>query len=491
MADTKISALTAVVTPAGADEFAVNQSGTSKKETLTQIDAFVAGASGSSANKALSNLAGVGINTTLLSDTDNTDDLGTSTVGWKDLYLSDANASAPTTNGQINYNSANTRFEFYENGAVNFLGNVAVTYNNIGDATGASTIAFAGNANTWQIGADIASGDFFTIEGGAAGEFTASSGSQNFIQLSPHINQSSTAGYTAIDLDVTETSTGSGTSYFLDLKVGSVQKFNIDVDGNMNSTGTMLYIDSASSAICRLDRVSSAGGTARLDLNSNGVGRWSIGLDDDGTEDLHFGLTSFGFKVLSMKQVTGVTTWNMTGDLGTGDFFTFGTTATAELTGIGVDQNFVRIYPEIGQSSSSGYSVLEIDVDETSIGTGENNLLRIANSGTTLTRIDRLGQHLESTQAGITASTTQSQGQQPLTKDLNEISTVANANDVVTIPIAEAGKQCRVINSGANTLQIFPASGDDLGAGVNTSTTLAAGGVIKFVAYDGTNWISF
>lgn len=37
MADTKISALTAVTTPAGTDEFPVNQGGTSKKETLAQI----------------------------------------------------------------------------------------------------------------------------------------------------------------------------------------------------------------------------------------------------------------------------------------------------------------------------------------------------------------------------------------------------------------------------------------------------------------------
>jgi hypothetical protein len=41
MADTKISDLAAVATPAGADEFAVNQGGTSKKETLTQIAAYV------------------------------------------------------------------------------------------------------------------------------------------------------------------------------------------------------------------------------------------------------------------------------------------------------------------------------------------------------------------------------------------------------------------------------------------------------------------
>jgi len=37
MADTKISALTAVTAPVAADEFAVNQAGTSKKVTLNQV----------------------------------------------------------------------------------------------------------------------------------------------------------------------------------------------------------------------------------------------------------------------------------------------------------------------------------------------------------------------------------------------------------------------------------------------------------------------
>lgn len=48
MADTKISALPAVTTPAGTDELAVNQGGTSKKVTLTQVNAFVDPASNSS-----------------------------------------------------------------------------------------------------------------------------------------------------------------------------------------------------------------------------------------------------------------------------------------------------------------------------------------------------------------------------------------------------------------------------------------------------------
>lgn len=41
MADTKISAATAVATPAGADEYATNQAGVSKKTTLAQVKTFV------------------------------------------------------------------------------------------------------------------------------------------------------------------------------------------------------------------------------------------------------------------------------------------------------------------------------------------------------------------------------------------------------------------------------------------------------------------
>lgn len=40
------------------------------------------------ANAALSNLSSVAINTALVSDTDDTDDLGTSSIGWRSLYLS-------------------------------------------------------------------------------------------------------------------------------------------------------------------------------------------------------------------------------------------------------------------------------------------------------------------------------------------------------------------------------------------------------------------
>jgi len=98
-------------------------------------------------------------------------------------------------------------------------------------------------------------------------------------------------------------------------------------------------------------------------------------------------------------------------------------------------------------------------------------------------------QSLRTVETGITASTTQSQGQQPLTKEINHVATVANANDVVTLPAAAAGKVVTVLNQGANTLQIFPASGDDIDDGsTDASTTLATLKHAVFFAVDATSW---
>jgi len=97
---------------------------------------------------------------------------------------------------------------------------------------------------------------------------------------------------------------------------------------------------------------------------------------------------------------------------------------------------------------------------------------------------------LDSVEAGITANVVQVQGNSPITTILAEVSVCANVGDVVTLPTAVAGLKCRIINNGANALGIFPAAGDNLGAGVNTrrAADLAAGSNLYFEAYDVTNW---
>lgn len=96
-----------------------------------------------------------------------------------------------------------------------------------------------------------------------------------------------------------------------------------------------------------------------------------------------------------------------------------------------------------------------------------------------------------STSGAITAASTQTQGQQPLTNDINIVTTVGTTNDVVTLPSAEKGLEVRVLNRGANTLQVFPASGDAIdGGSVNAADTIATNTHVTYVATDATNWYS-
>lgn len=101
------------------------------------------------------------------------------------------------------------------------------------------------------------------------------------------------------------------------------------------------------------------------------------------------------------------------------------------------------------------------------------------------------------TTSGVTASTSQSQGNGAISVTsgkvnvIHEVSTCANADDTVTLPSAAAGLTVLLINNGVETLQVFPASGDNLGEGVDTSTTIESDGAMTFVAYDSTNWRAF
>lgn len=91
---------------------------------------------------------------------------------------------------------------------------------------------------------------------------------------------------------------------------------------------------------------------------------------------------------------------------------------------------------------------------------------------------------------GLTADAGSAQGGTPLTSSVNEISTCATTGDSVTLPAAAAGNRVTIINNGANACDVFPASGDNLGAGVDTAASLAAGANITYIAYDATNYVA-
>ena len=86
------------------------------------------------------------------------------------------------------------------------------------------------------------------------GTQTASSGVQYGLKVLPTINQSGTAGYTAILANVAETSTGSGAKNLMDLQVGGSSRFRVSntgatsiIDGTQG-TGKVLTSDASGNA---------------------------------------------------------------------------------------------------------------------------------------------------------------------------------------------------------------------------------------------------
>ena len=99
------------------------------------------------------------------------------------------------------------------------------------------TLTIAGSASS--------SGDFIFI-GSTSGAnavnivagstYTATSGVNTEVSIKPVINQSTTAGYTALLVNPTETTTGSGSKLLADFQVGGTSRFSIDNNGATNIT---------------------------------------------------------------------------------------------------------------------------------------------------------------------------------------------------------------------------------------------------------------
>lgn len=66
-------------------------------------------------------------------------------------------------------------------------------------------------------------------------------------------------------------------------------------------------------------------------------------------------------------------------------------------------------------------------------------------------------------QAAITATPAATQGQGPITKMLNVITTAASGSGV-TLMASQAGAEITVINNGANSINVFPVTGETINA---------------------------
>lgn len=83
---------------------------------------------------------------------------------------------------------------------------------------------------------------------------------------------------------------------------------------------------------------------------------------------------------------------------------------------------------------------------------------------------------------GLTADIGSSQGDGVITSSYNVYSTVGTAGDAATLPaVFGSGIRIFVKNDGAESMDVFPASGDDAGAGADTAIAIAAGSSATFI----------
>lgn len=105
-----------------------------------------------------------------------------------------------------------------------FNGGVAQNMVRVFGSAGTPFVRFtnANSSNTSFVGWDFVNGSL-----------TAASGVQTLLSVSTTINQSGTAGYNAILISNTETSTGSGQKNFVNLQISGTSRYRIDNLGNL------------------------------------------------------------------------------------------------------------------------------------------------------------------------------------------------------------------------------------------------------------------
>jgi len=224
-----------------------------------------------------------------------------------------------------------------------------------------------------------------------------------------------------------------------------------------------------------------------VNIDGGAIDGTTIGLTTPSTGDFTI-INATSGSVITLTGTT-VTYTNVNGTTATFTNIagTLTTAAQPNITSLGIIASLVATTADI-----NGGTVDNAVIGATTQAAGDFTAIGLVAPGSgVFTTLTNTGLHTRSTTAGITAFATGGQASATqLTTDINELSTVATGGDSVKLPTAAAGLTITVINNGASACDVFPNTSDDLGAGVDTAVSLAAGANITYAAYDATNWES-
>jgi len=226
---------------------------------------------------------------------------------------------------------------------------------------------------------------------------------------------------------------------------------------------------------------------AEVDAQINTILNTSIFIRADGTIPFTGNQSMGGQELNNVSKITGNSFDDIAVEVGNSG------SIILDARDAGIIRNFV------GEFDGVGFSVGTPSTEHLTVQTGGGGGTAVIKLGITgqdsfVNSIGRFG--INNLSTSITASVTQTQGQQQLTKVMNEVGVVANANDVVTMPLqldisgSPGGDHVYIKNNGANTLQVFPDLGGTFdGGALNASITIASGLGLLFWRV-GARWIT-
>ncbi len=212
--------------------------------------------------------------------------------------------------------------------------------------------------------------------------FTAASGTQRTIALTSTVNQTSTAGFTALDIRITETAVGSGAQSIIDAytgAAGTTQVFRVTNTGRMFASGGT----SASPSIAFVGDTTSGftnNGASGFWIVCAGVGRWQFNSQDLSalTSGSSIGTAVVdGSFVINGRASVGVTPSVVFAQVGAIAF----TASTA------IVQRGLRLQYIVNQTSTAGFTTLELSTTETALGSGTQYAINVMTGGAGATRV--------------------------------------------------------------------------------------------------------
>lgn len=248
-----------------------------------------------------------------------------------------------------------------------------------------------------------------------------------------------------------------------------------DLGGTGNSfTGTKAQFNTALSDFDEFVTTTTINGaTVEKDFSSTGIG---ISIKDTHQTSGANGL--YGFEALNFYADTSNGTYNPSSNRRVGSLGFYGS------NNIGDSVNASGFSLSLHRGTSEFQTILNGDANTQEFYFSRNNWSNYYQGA-----LQYFFGRMRIGAGNVTASTTQTQGQQVLTNSINNVN-VANTNDVVTLPFALLGNYVTVMNSTNNVIQIYPNTNDYIGEGstVNAPITLEPHRQITLIGRDSAYW---